>query len=88
LTSILKRPESPLEEYRQQFEELGCRWSVKEAGVLGLAAKAMERTIGARGLDFVLSRYFDDALYEAATREGDLEVVFEPSMERAVVRPL
>jgi len=87
LTTILKRPESALQEYRQQFEEAGCKWAVNEAGVLELAAKAMERNIGARALEFVLWKYMNAALFEAATREGDLEVVFEPSMERAVVRP-
>lgn len=87
LTAILNRPDSALQEYRQQFEECGCKWSVDEAGVLGLAAKAIERNIGARALDFVLWRYFHDALYAAAIAEGDVEVIFAPSMERAVVRP-
>lgn len=86
LTEILSRPDSALQEYRQQFEESGCKWSVDEAGVLGLAAKAIERNIGARAVEFVLWRYFHDALYAAAVAEGDCEVILTPSMERAEVR--
>lgn len=86
LTAILKRPGSALQEYRQQFEELGCKWSVDEAGILGLADKAMQHFTGARALSFVLSKYFADALYEAAVQEGEIEVIFTPSMERAEVR--
>lgn len=86
LTAILKREDSALHEYRTQFEELGCKWAVDEAGVLGLAQKAIERNIGARALDFVLWKFFHDALFEASVAEGDVEVIFAPSMERAVVR--
>jgi ATP-dependent Clp protease ATP-binding subunit ClpX len=88
LTAIIKRPESALHEWRQQFEECGCRWSVNEAGILGLAARAMERQIGARAVSFVMWRYFNEALYEAALAESAVEVVFEPSMEKAVLRSL
>lgn len=88
LTEIIKRPESALHEWRQQFKEVGCRWAVNEAGVLGLAARAIERQIGARAVAFVMWRYFSDALYEASIAERAVEVTFEPSMEKAVLRNL
>lgn len=88
LTAIIKRPESALQEYRQQFEDCGCKWSVGEAGLLELASKAIDRLIGARAVDFVMNKYFTEALYDASIAEGECEVVFEPSMERAVVRAI
>jgi ATP-dependent Clp protease ATP-binding subunit ClpX len=87
LLVILRGADSPLQHYRQQFEDYGCVWAVSEAGLIWLAGEAIRRLIGARALEFVFWKFFSDALYSASVAEGEVKVVLEPMMERAEVQP-
>ena len=71
----------PIDELRQRFEGVGCRWEVPDAAIMHLADVALHKEVGARGIDTVLWLAFGEALFAASTRE-------EPSAVRLAVNQL
>lgn len=89
LRDILTREGGLLEEYRQRYEGYGCKWSVGQAAEIHIADLAIKRDTGARALEHVLWKMLGgEVVFQAATADYPCEVVLEPNMPRAEVRPL
>lgn len=86
LAEILMLPDSPLQEYRRRFADLGCGWEVEQAGVGHLAKVALDQHTGARGVDRALWAAFGEALFEASVAEHDVSVHYEVNWPKARVR--
>ena len=67
LAEILVQPGGVIEEYRERFASHGIAWDVPDAVIGRLAGVALQKDVGARGIDNVLWHVFSDALYEAST---------------------
>lgn len=95
LAEIMAEKGGIVGEYRSRFEAAGCEWAVSPQGVRYLAAMALSRETGARGVEHVLWGAFSEALFEAAATEElphafgkqlthiKRRVRFEPNSHRA-----
>src|SRR2546430_16643315 len=66
LAQIILQPGGPIDEWCQRFERAGCEWDVPESAVISLCEDAIQRNVGARGVDAVLWIAFHDALFRAS----------------------
>jgi ATP-dependent Clp protease ATP-binding subunit ClpX len=69
LATIIRLPGGPIEELKARFQEADCEWQVPEEVVTHLADQALQRQVGARGIDSVLWQTFSDALFQASVSE-------------------
>jgi ATP-dependent Clp protease ATP-binding subunit ClpX len=77
-----------IEEYRLRFAALGCGWDVPETAVRYIAAVALGRETGARGLKHVLWQVFSEALFQASATEVPLKVVYRANQHMAQLEPI
>lgn len=85
MRSILEAPDSKLQEYRWRFEDADCVWAIDESAIIHLAEMASRLTTGARAVDYLLSKVFDEALFGALVAENRVKVVFAPGWPQARV---
>jgi ATP-dependent Clp protease ATP-binding subunit ClpX len=85
LAEILKQPGSSFQEYRTRFQDFGVEWGVKDPAVSWIADQAIQKEVGARGIETVLWRIFADALFQAAISEHPTRVEYNVSDHKARV---
>jgi ATP-dependent Clp protease ATP-binding subunit ClpX len=83
LAEILLQPEGLIAEYRDRFEGYGVDWDVPDSAVRHLANLALQKDVGARGVDNVLWHTFSDALFESALRDWPCKVSLRVNENRA-----
>lgn len=82
---IIAAPSGAVSEIQQRFERLGCRWEVPPEAVMHLAELALQRNVGARGIDTVLWQAFSHAIYDASVSEAPVAVRLRVNQARAEV---
>lgn len=87
LSAILHQPGGQVEEWRQRFEDVGCRWEVPDVALTHLADVALGKEVGARGIDTVLWLAFGETLFHAAASEGPVAVRLAVNQLRAELVP-
>lgn len=70
MVEIMAAPGGLVEEYRARFEAHGVEWRVPPEALTSLASRALQRDIGARGIEHCMWQCFGEALFQAATSEG------------------
>src|SRR5699024_9094147 len=71
LVSILSEPKNALtKQYAKLFEMEDCELELREDALKAIAARAMERKTGARGLRTILESILLDVMYELPTMEN------------------
>jgi ATP-dependent Clp protease ATP-binding subunit ClpX len=89
LTRILQEPKNALlKQYEKMFELEGIRCVFDPDAVRAIAAKALERGTGARGLRAVLESIMRDVMFEIPSREDVREVVVTPECVTQRIPPL
>jgi ATP-dependent Clp protease ATP-binding subunit ClpX len=85
LAEIIRQPGGLIEEYRERFEAVDCEWRVSDAAISTIAAEAIERQTGARGIENVCWKRFSEALFEASVSKSPTSVTLEINAPRATV---
>jgi ATP-dependent Clp protease ATP-binding subunit ClpX len=89
LIRILQEPKNALlKQYEKMFELEGIRLVFDADAVRAIAAKALERGTGARGLRAVLESIMRDVMFEIPSREDVREVVVTPECVTQRIPPL
>jgi ATP-dependent Clp protease ATP-binding subunit ClpX len=89
LTRILQEPKNALlKQYDKMFELEGIRLVFDSDAVRAIAAKALERGTGARGLRAVIEAIMRDVMFEIPSREDVREVVVTPECVSHRIPPL
>ncbi|MEO5509115.1 MAG: ATP-dependent Clp protease ATP-binding subunit ClpX [Longimicrobiales bacterium] len=89
LTRILQEPKNALlKQYEKMFELEGIRLVFDSDAVRAIAAKALERGTGARGLRAVIETIMRDVMFEIPSREDVREVVVTPECITQRIPPL
>lgn len=76
MTEILTQSGGLIDEYRERFEAAGITWDVSPHAIGHLADLALQKDVGARGIDNVLWHKFSGALFEASHVELPATVRF------------
>ena len=81
---ILKEPKNALtKQYQKLFDLKRVKITFEESALRAVAAKALKRGTGARGLRAILEEILTDVMFELPSREDVTEVkVTEPSVTR------
>ncbi|MBT8136459.1 MAG: ATP-dependent Clp protease ATP-binding subunit ClpX [Gammaproteobacteria bacterium] len=88
LVTILVEPKNALtKQYRKLFDMEGVELEFREDALRAVAAKAMERKTGARGLRTILENVLLDTMYELPTLEGATKVVIDESVVNGETQP-
>ena len=78
LVRILTEPRNALvKQYQRMFELDGVKLTFTEGALRAMAAEAMSRGTGARGLRSILERVLSEQMFELPSRSDVQEVVFE-----------
>ena len=89
LINILTEPKNSLtKQYARLFEMEGVEIDFREDALRAIAAKAMERKTGARGLRSILESVLLDTMYTIPSMENVEKVVIDESMIRGESEPL
>ena len=89
LVRILREPKNALlKQYRRLFELEDVRLTFTDEAVSAVAAKALKRKIGARGLRAILEGVLLDVMYDIPTLPGVREVVINKESIDSKVAPL
>ncbi len=89
LIRILQEPKNALlKQYEKMFELEGIRLVFDADAVRAIAAKALDRGTGARGLRAVLESIMRDVMFEIPSREDVREVVVTPECVTQRIPPL
>jgi len=89
LIRILAEPKNALvKQYKRLFEMEDVQLTFHEDALRAIAAKAIERKTGARGLRSIMEKILLDTMFELPTLEGVREVVISPEVVEGNVRPL
>jgi ATP-dependent Clp protease ATP-binding subunit ClpX len=89
LVRILQEPKNALiKQYQKMFELEGVGLTFDPEAIKAVAAKALTRGTGARGLRAVLESIMRDIMYEVPSREDIREVVITPESVEKGVAPL
>jgi ATP-dependent Clp protease ATP-binding subunit ClpX len=87
LAEIISQPGGPIDELRQRFEAIGCRWDVPPVAITHLADVALHKEVGARGIDAVIWQAFGEALFHAQVAEDPVAVRMQVNHNRAELVP-
>ena len=89
LMQILTEPKNSLtKQYGKLFEMEGVEVDFREDALRAVAAKAMERKTGARGLRSILESVLLDTMYQLPSAEGVTKVVIDASVIRGESDPM
>ncbi len=89
LIRILKEPKNALvKQYKKMFELDGVRLTFTDNALKSIAAKAVERKTGARGLRNVLESIMLDIMYRLPSMSGVKECVINKSVVESGMEPL
>lgn len=89
LVRILQEPKNALvKQYKKMFELDGVRLTFTENALKAIAAKAVERKTGARGLRNVLESIMLDIMYKLPSMSGVKECVINKSVVETGIEPL
>jgi ATP-dependent Clp protease ATP-binding subunit ClpX len=89
LVRILQEPKNALvKQYQKMFELEGVGLTFDPEAIKAVAAKALKRGTGARGLRAVLESIMRDIMYEIPSREDVREVVITPESVEQGIAPL
>ncbi len=89
LIAILKEPKNSLvKQYRKLLEMEGVEVDFRDDALDAVAAKAMERKTGARGLRSIMESVLLDTMYRIPSEEGVVKVVVDASVIRGETTPL
>jgi len=89
LISILSEPKNALvKQYKRLFEMEEVELTFHEDALRAIAAQAIERKTGARGLRSIMEKILLDTMFELPTLQGVGEVVISPEVVAGAARPL
>jgi ATP-dependent Clp protease ATP-binding subunit ClpX len=89
LVMILKEPKNSLvKQYSKLFEMEDVEVDFRDDALEAVAAKAMERKIGARGLRSIMESVLLDTMYRLPSEENVVKVVVDESVIRGESAPL
>ena len=89
LMQILTEPKNALtKQYKKLFEMEGVEIDFREAALIAVARKAMERKTGARGLRSILESVLLDIMYEIPSQNEVSKVVIDDSVINEGTEPL
>ncbi|MBL4585320.1 MAG: ATP-dependent Clp protease ATP-binding subunit ClpX [Pseudomonadales bacterium] len=89
LIQILTEPKNSLtKQYGKLFEMEGVEIDFREDALLAIAAKAMQRKTGARGLRSILEGVLLDTMYQLPAQEGVIKVVIDENVITGDSEPL
>ena len=89
LVRILKEPKNALvKQYTKLFSLEGVDLTIREDALLAVAAKAMDRKTGARGLRSILEHALLNTMYELPSMTGVREVVVDTNVITDNTQPL
>jgi ATP-dependent Clp protease ATP-binding subunit ClpX len=89
LMQILTEPKNALtKQYRKMFEMEGVEIDFREDGLRAVAAKAMERKTGARGLRSILENVLLESMYNIPSQTGVAKIVVDESVINGDSEPL
>lgn len=89
LVSILTEPKNALtKQFRKLFEMEGVEIEFREGALKRVAAKAMERKTGARGLRSILEQVLLETMYDLPSLEEVSKVVIDESVVNGESEPL
>jgi len=89
LVRILQEPKNALvKQYQKMFELEGIGLTFDADAIVAVAAKALKRGTGARGLRAVLEEIMRDIMYDVPSRDDVREVVITPECVEKRVTPL
>ncbi|PYG02608.1 MULTISPECIES: ATP-dependent Clp protease ATP-binding subunit ClpX [unclassified Thioalkalivibrio] len=88
LITILTQPKNALiKQYARLFEMEGVELEFRDDALHAIAAKALERKTGARGLRTILENILLDTMYELPSMEGVTKVVIDEAVIRGDAEP-
>ncbi len=88
LVNILNEPKNALtKQYRKLFEMEDCQLEFRDEALKAIAAKAMARKTGARGLRTILEGILLDVMYEIPSLENVEKVVVDESVVLGQSKP-
>ena len=89
LINILTEPKNALtKQYARLFDMEGVELDFREDALRAIAAKAMDRKTGARGLRSILENVILDTMYDIPSAENVAKVVIDESMVNGDSEPL
>ncbi|MFN3169087.1 MAG: ATP-dependent Clp protease ATP-binding subunit ClpX [Hyphomicrobiales bacterium] len=89
LVQILKEPKNALvKQYQRLFDMEEVQLTFQEEALEAVAAKAIERKTGARGLRSIMETILLDTMYELPAMEGVEQVVISDEVVNGSARPL
>lgn len=89
LVQILTEPKNALtKQYHKMFDMEGVEIDFREDGLRAVAAKAMERKTGARGLRSILENVLLESMYNIPSQTGVAKVVVDESVINGDSEPL
>lgn len=89
LVQILTEPRNALtKQYRKMFDMEGVEIDFREDGLRAVAAKAMARKTGARGLRSILENVLLESMYSIPSQSGVAKVVVDESVINGDSEPL
>ncbi|NRA41206.1 MAG: ATP-dependent Clp protease ATP-binding subunit ClpX [Pseudomonadales bacterium] len=89
LINILTEPKNALtKQYARLFDMEGVELDFREDALRAIAAKAMDRKTGARGLRSILENVLLDTMYDIPSAENVAKVVIDESMVNGDSEPL
>ena len=89
LMQILTEPKNALtKQYRKMFDMEGVEIDFREDGLRAVAAKAMERKTGARGLRSILENVLLESMYNIPSQTGVAKIVIDESVINGDSEPL
>ena len=89
LVQILTEPKNALtKQYHRMFDMEGVEIDFREDGLRAVAAKAMERKTGARGLRSILENVLLESMYNIPSQTGVAKVVVDESVINGDSEPL
>jgi len=89
LVQILTEPRNALtKQYRKMFDMEGVEIDFREDGLRAVAAKAMARKTGARGLRSILENVLLESMYNIPSQSGVAKVVVDDSVINGDSEPL
>jgi ATP-dependent Clp protease ATP-binding subunit ClpX len=88
LVRILTEPRNALvKQYRKMFEIEGCELEIRDDALHAIAAKAMERKTGARGLRTILESVLLNSMYEIPSQRNISKIVVDEAVIRGEQDP-
>ena len=88
LVRILKEPKNSLiKQYKKLFDMDKTELEFEEKALSEIAALAIERNIGARGLRSIMEELMTDIMYEVPSRSDIAKVIITPKTVKKQAKP-